>query len=414
MGALAPGSVGDSAASSPPGVGVVGSSQSQESLVLTAPSSVASSAPSAERNRRSRSRVAGGSTKVRSCCRSSLSHGGESRGERRCARSRSGGSRARSRKLRSRSTTRSQTHGRGALDGIRHALPLPMCGPGRGLQTATGLAEFACALGVAVRGLDECVRALLAVARPGVTVCGHTGPVTGHVTVASHGIGPFSPLTVRGRGRGAGVQGGVPWIAWSCFCLPGSQQLWVESGACPCSGGRLHPSAHDFFAGPRQVVPQPVGALCSAGCSWGGFVFGCGCHRCRGVAWSCCSGDVISPLACASASVPALGVVSSAGAASATGLSGRRERAWVSLHFERRRRRSSSGGRSHSCKTRGKGWSPSPAHSSRSARASISSSAASSDAGEQDSVMPPPPAGHPGVGGSRFGVTALLILGLRV
>ena len=221
MGALAPGSVGDSAASSPPGVGVAGSSQSRESLVLTAPSSVASSAPSAERNCRSRSRVAGGSTEARSCCRSSLSHGGESCGERRCARSRSGGSRARSRKLRSCSTTRSQTHGRGALDGIRHALPLPMCGPGRGLQTATGLAEFACALGVAVRSLDECVRALLAVTRPGVTVRGHTGPVTGHVTVAGHGIGPFSPLTVRGRGRGAGVQGGVPWIAWRLFLPPG-------------------------------------------------------------------------------------------------------------------------------------------------------------------------------------------------
>ena len=40
---VAPGSIGDSAASSPPGVEVAGSLRSQESLVLAAPSSVASS-----------------------------------------------------------------------------------------------------------------------------------------------------------------------------------------------------------------------------------------------------------------------------------------------------------------------------------------------------------------------------------
>ena len=49
---------------------------------------------------------------------------------------------------------------------------------------------------------------------------------------------------------------------------------------------------------------------------------------------------------------------------------------------------------------RGKGRSPSPAHSARSARASASSSDASSDANVRASAMPPPRAGRPGVGGS--------------
>ena len=95
--------------------------------------------------------------------------------------------------------------------------------------------------------------------------------------------------------------------------------------------------------------------------------------------------------------------MSSAGAASVTGLSGRHERAWESPCSARHRRHLSGGGRSRSGEKRGKGQSPCPARSSRSARASASSSAASSDAGEQEGVMPPPPAGRPCVGGSRPG-----------
>ena len=89
---LTSGGTSDSAASSLPGVGIVGSSRSQESLVLAVPSSVASSA-SAERGRRSRSRVVGGSNDDRShscSSRSSLPLGGETHGECHCARSRSG------------------------------------------------------------------------------------------------------------------------------------------------------------------------------------------------------------------------------------------------------------------------------------------------------------------------------------
>ena len=87
------GGVGDPAASSSTGVAVVGSSRSQEFLVLAAPSSIASSV-SAERDRRSRSCGIGESTEACSRSRSSRSSPSrcrESRGGRRCGPSRSGG-----------------------------------------------------------------------------------------------------------------------------------------------------------------------------------------------------------------------------------------------------------------------------------------------------------------------------------
>ena len=62
----------------------------------------------------------------------------------------------------------------------RHAPPLPVCNldtPCRGLLTATGTAECACALGATVRGCDDCAHDRLAVARPGVTAHGHMVPL---------------------------------------------------------------------------------------------------------------------------------------------------------------------------------------------------------------------------------------------
>ena len=50
---------------------------------------------------------------------------------------------------------------------------------GRSLRTAFGTVGFA-------RGVDDCTRVRLAVARPGVTSRGRLGPTTGCVTVASH------------------------------------------------------------------------------------------------------------------------------------------------------------------------------------------------------------------------------------
>ena len=103
----------------------------------------------------------------------------------------------------------------GALAGIRHTPPLPAFGPGRGFRPATGPVGFARALGVTVRGLNECTLFRLAVARPGVTGLGHTGPTTGHMTVdTSHvTVRPFL-MTFRGLGREVGGQGGVAGIVW--------------------------------------------------------------------------------------------------------------------------------------------------------------------------------------------------------
>ena len=98
-----------SAASSLPGIGVAGSSRSQESLVFADPSPVDSSV-SAGGDRRSPTPEVGGSTGDRS--RSYPSRGRDDREERRCARSRSRGSCARSRKSCSRFTDRSWLSGR--------------------------------------------------------------------------------------------------------------------------------------------------------------------------------------------------------------------------------------------------------------------------------------------------------------
>ena len=104
----------------------------------------------------------------------------------------------------------------GALAVTRPTLLLPVRGlvaPGRGLRAATGIVECTLALGVTVRGLDECARGLLAVARPSVTSRSHTGPATGRVTA------PLL-LTVRGLGSGVGGLDGVSGIAWRLLLLP--------------------------------------------------------------------------------------------------------------------------------------------------------------------------------------------------
>ena len=70
-----------------------------------------------------------------------------------------------------------------------------------------------------------------------------------------------------------------------------------------------------------------------------------------------------APVVCLSASVPAPGVMTPAGAASATASPGQHERARESSHPERRRRHLSGRERSRSGGKRGKGRSPSPARS---------------------------------------------------
>ena len=282
----------------------------------------------------------------------------------------------------------------GALAGIRHAPLLPACGlggpgPGRSLQTATSPIEFTHALRVTVCGLDECACVHLAVTRPGVTGCGHTGPANGHVTIAGHEtIHPF-PLTVRSLRMGVGSLSGVAGIARRQLLPPGIAATLGRGRSLPL---RLRVAP---FLGSRPLCRTLPG--CSSACQ--------GPLRSGMQLWGLCFRLLASPVlpvlaapvtsaapvACSSASVPAPGVVSSAGAASATGSPGRHERARVSPRSERRLKRSSGRERSLLGTKRGKGWSSSPARSARLARASASSLFASSDADERASVMPPPP-----------------------
>ena len=183
-----------------------------------------------------------------------------------------------------------------------------------------------------VCGLDECACVRLAVASPGVTGLGHTGPATGHVTVDT---ALPSPLTVRGLGSGVGGQGRVAGIAWrfSFSRDRGNSVLRVEPApAVAGSSAPLPtPSLQDLtrlflsLSGPF-VQLDAVGASLFAG------VIG---------AWAfpdpAAPVTSSAPLACMSGSVPASGGLASVSAASMTGSSGRHEHALESPHSERRR-----------------------------------------------------------------------------
>ena len=91
-----------------------------------------------------------------------------------------------------------------------------MCGlgsPGCGILTVTGTVGCARALGVTVRGRDDCADVCLAVIRPAVTGRNHTDHATGHMTVT--GLITALPflLTIRSHGRGVGGLEGVDGIA---------------------------------------------------------------------------------------------------------------------------------------------------------------------------------------------------------
>ena len=140
---------------------------------------------------------------------------------------------------------------RGLVDdsAIAVTLPFPLlsvCGlddPGRRLLTATGTIEFAHALGVTIRGHDDCARVRLAIAS------GHTGPATGRVTAL------LFLLIVHGHGRGVGGLDGVAGITRRLLLLPG---IAATLGQRWCLHLRLR-VAPSFF-------PRPL-SLTSSGCS---------------------------------------------------------------------------------------------------------------------------------------------------
>ena len=105
-----------------------------------------------------------------------------------------------------------------ALAVTHHAPLLPVCGlcsTGHGLLATTGTVGCARTLEVTISSHNDCTRIRLAVARPGVTGRGHTGPATGCVTPC------LCLLTVRDHGHGVGSLGGVTGITRRQLLPPG-------------------------------------------------------------------------------------------------------------------------------------------------------------------------------------------------
>ena len=195
---------------------------------------------------------------------------------------------------------------------------------GLGLRTATRTVGFSCALGVAVRGLDERARALLATASRGVIVRSHTGPATNHVFITGHGTGRFSPLIGLSHGIEVGGVGGVTRIAWRLFLPPeiaatlGRSRVECAPAVAGSSSPRPMPSLQDLarlflsLSGSREQWDAVLGsAFSTAAVSGAGFLPGP-----AALELSAATSE------CSSASVPAPGVSSPAGAASVTGSSG--------------------------------------------------------------------------------------------
>ena len=112
---------------------------------------------------------------------------------------------------------------------------LPVCG--LELLTATGTFKCARPLGVTVHCCNDCARVCLAIARLSVTTRSHTGPATGCLTIAG------LVVASRDRGNSGSTVEPAPAVAGSSI------------------------TSHVLFPGPRQAVPQPVGAHGAAGCS---------------------------------------------------------------------------------------------------------------------------------------------------
>ena len=157
-----------------------------------------------------------------------------------------------------------------------------------------------------------------------------------------------------------------------CQCLPGSRQLWVTGRVCSCGCGQLFPPAHASLAGPRQVVPQPVGVPVNSGTQLWALRFRLLPCPVPGRCLVPLFGAISSPLC----------VFICKCSCSGCGFS-----RWCCL-------------RDRSDKKNRWGRSPSPACSSHPSRSSASSSSASLDAGVQAGEMPPPLAGRLGAVGS--------------
>ena len=183
------------------------------------------------------------------------------------------------------------------------------------------------------------------------------------------------------------------------FGLPGSQQLRAGCGSCSCGCGQLHSFAHASLQDLARLFLSLSGPFAQRDAIGASLFVAAGVTGARALPGPASPVTSSAPLARTSGSVPTSGGATPVSAASATSSSGRHERALESPRSERQCWRSSSGGRSRSGEKRHRCRSPFPARSSRSAHASTSLLAASSDAGDQEATMPPPSSGRSGVRG---------------
>ena len=179
-----------------------------------------------------------------------------------------------------------------------------------------GPVEFALALGVTVRGLDDCACVCLAVARPQAR----------RDRSRSHGS-RYRSRDRRDLGKGVGGLGSrrdrVEAVVASRDCGNSGSRVEFVPAVAGSSIPWLTPSLPDLarlflnLSGPLALRVAAVGSLFSAAGVTGAGVL-------PGPAAPVTS---MSLIACSSASVPAPDVVTPAGAASATGSSCRHERA---------------------------------------------------------------------------------------
>ena len=438
---LASGGMSDSAASSLPGDGVAGSSHSQELLVLAAPSSVASSV-SAERGRQLCSHEIGKSTEDHSCSRSSRSspsRGRDSREESRRARSQSGGGRMTGlvgRAFVSTDRSRSRGRRRSCCDSSRS-----LSAHVRSRQSQSQSSDSYRSHQVHSRSRSDRSQSRRLRSRSSGCQEAWRDRLRSSDSYRSHQVHSRSrsdrSQSRRLRSRSSGRQ--EAWRDWSqshgsCYQSRDRSPLssdrsrsrerswrlgrghWDRAEAVVASrdrgnsGSRIEPAP--AVAGnsiPRltpslpdlaMLFPIQSGSLAQWDAAVGSLFSAAGVTDARVLPGPAAPVISAAPVACSFACVPAPGVVTPAGAASATGSHGHHELTRESPHSERYRRHSSGRERSRSGGKRGKGWSPFPSRSAHSGCASASFSSASSDAGERASVMSPPPARRPGVGGS--------------
>ena len=385
---------GDSAASSLMGVGVAGSSHSQESPVLADPCPVASSV-SAGRDRWSRSREIGEFTGGRSRSRSSRSSPSRARDsceEHHCARSRS-------RESRSRSTDRLRSRGRerSRRDSSRSPSARVQSRQSR-LRSSDRYRDRR----MHSRSRSDHSRSRRLRLRSSGCREARRDRLRSHGShYRSRDRSPLSSDRSQSRKRswrpGWSRHNSVEAVVASQDRGNSGSTVEpapvVEGGSIPLPTSSLLDLVRMFLSLSGSVAQQDAAVVClltAAGVTGAGVL--------PGPATPVTSA---APVACPSASVPTPGVVTPAGAASATTSPGRCECARESSRPERCRKRSFGRERSRSDGKRGRDWSHFPARSARSVSASASSSSESSDTEERVSAMPPPPAGLPGVGGSR-------------